>query len=752
MVVNNKYLCKPFNCCNPEYSKSIASPDCAVAVPVGMAPDIGLNDDDVFELLRANIDMVDVTLSKLDKILITDQNYNSTSPFATVTETKTQKSFIHLVMEKYCWGQYSDDYKPAMERILSHLEKRSKETALKRKLIADLLDMQDSEFKRTILHEASEQWGNEVVKRLLDLGANINLSDDSGELAVTKINPDVLEKVLDSKWAPENRDPIQDNDHDKEYKISFDFAFLLSPLNHVKPLVALSQSSTHRHLLTHPVITTYLHTVWRKMSLWYNLYTFFTIIICLLLNLFILANYGGNSVVPLSSNQSEYHRLNQEYYQHDVLSQYFRGGSKMGWLTCCLLTLIVVMLFKELIQLAVAILSFQKKMVKEHFKDIENWMEAYFIISTIGLIIYTSDPIYTIEEPLKPHLRALAATILLVSWILCLNMVARNPRFHKQNVHITMFFKVTRKFIKMFFMYTPYIVAFGLFFYISMAKDFAVNKDVKSIEISKISKNISEKILDAKEEVLEEIKKDGDFFDNFFFSILKTLIMFVGELDFSDIPFDNNPIFSHIFFVIFVFIIVIVLMNLLTGIAVDEISDIQKNAEVSIQVMRVKAIWQMEKFYSLMKKFYLWCRSKNTEEKKDEQLEEEVQVNEPCVCKFFVCTCGSEDYWRTELLMAVKKRRSEQEEKSEQQNWEQKMKKDQENWERKMKKEQENWMQKMKEEQENREKKMKEEQENRDEQERKRQLEIFKGIIERAMEDQMESIRSALREVREEQK
>merc|ERR1719319_1326278 len=304
------------------------------------------------------------------------------------------------------------------------------------------------------------------------------------------------------------------------------------------------------------------------------------------------------------------------------------------------------------------------------------------------------------EDPSKNYLRALAATTLLISWILCINMVARNPQFPKQNVHMAMFFKVTRKFIKLFVIFTPYIIAFGLFFYISIAKDFEeVSKDVDNNANGKTNINgndktninITREMLykhienngefnnETKHEVLTEIDKKGEFFDKVGFSVLKSLTMFVGELEFSDIPFNSIPYFSHIFFVIFVFFIVIVLMNLLTGIAVDEISEIQKNGEVSSQVVRVNAVWQMEKFYSLCGFCPLsWCTSekvegkKNKNESRSEKVEEEeekwssvVKVNDPCEC-MLVCTCGSKNYWRTKLLIAVKKREQEEQERIEQ--------------------------------------------------------------------------------------
>merc|ERR1719225_1723478 len=69
------------------------------------------------------------------------------------------------------------------------------------------------------------------------------------------------------------------------------------------------------------------------------------------------------------------------------------------------------------------------------------------------------------------------------------------------------------------------------------------------------------------------------FFDNIGSCLTKSLAMFVGELEFSDIPFSTNPI-STVLFIAFIFFIVVVLMNLLNGLAVSDITIIRDEAEV----------------------------------------------------------------------------------------------------------------------------------------------------------------------------
>ena len=64
---------------------------------------------------------------------------------------------------------------------------------------------------------------------------------------------------------------------------------------------------------------------------------------------------------------------------------------------------------------------------------------------------------------------------------------------------------------------------------------------------------------------------------------MKTITMFVGELEFSDIPIDPTSGLSCIsfgFLVVFVFFIVVILMNLLNGLAVSDTGIIMEKAEI----------------------------------------------------------------------------------------------------------------------------------------------------------------------------
>lgn len=87
-------------------------------------------------------------------------------------------------------------------------------------------------------------------------------------------------------------------------------------------------------------------------------------------------------------------------------------------------------------------------------------------------------------------------------------------------------------------------------------------------------------------------------FDSTPYSILKTVVMMIGEYEFEGIftehdnpektTEENNedakmipfPAYSALVFLGFVFVMSIIIMNLMVGLAVDDITEIQSNAEL----------------------------------------------------------------------------------------------------------------------------------------------------------------------------
>ncbi len=88
----------------------------------------------------------------------------------------------------------------------------------------------------------------------------------------------------------------------------------------------------------------------------------------------------------------------------------------------------------------------------------------------------------------------------------------------------------------------------------------------------------------------DKAKDNGDdenypFFNTVWLSVVKTFTMFVGELEFGDLPIETAA--GYIFFLAFIFLIVVVMMNLLNGLAVSDIGEIRREAEITSYATQV---------------------------------------------------------------------------------------------------------------------------------------------------------------------
>ena len=117
-----------------------------------------------------------------------------------------------------------------------------------------------------------------------------------------------------------------------------------------------------------------------------------------------------------------------------------------------------------------------------------------------------------------------------------------------------MFYKVLRTFLFFLAWYSFFVVAFGFGFYIMLHKD-----------TSKTGLTVTNNDDDG---------NDYHFFNYPWLALVKTSTMFVGEIEFADLPIDasralTGPL-AYAFLLAFVFLIVVVLMNLLNGLAVSD--------------------------------------------------------------------------------------------------------------------------------------------------------------------------------------
>ena len=193
-------------------------------------------------------------------------------------------------------------------------------------------------------------------------------------------------------------------------------------------------------------------------------------------------------------------------------------------------------------------------------------MLTTYYIFVVGVILWVPDSALDNPCTIKRHFAAIS---LVLSWAEMITLVARHPKLANLNIYVTMFYRVLRTFTLFLVWYSFFVIAFALGFYIML------HNDITLVENEQNTNNKNE---------LEKTSEDEEypFFNSPWHALIKTTIMFVGEIEFSDLPIDLKDWLSFLFLLAFVFLIIVVLMNLLNGLAVSDTGLIREQAEIGI--------------------------------------------------------------------------------------------------------------------------------------------------------------------------
>merc|ERR1719500_4763 len=512
----------------------------------------------------------------------------------------SKETVLHLVLKQQSDGAVGTDYTKSLHEVLQWPG------------VKGLVNRRDNR-DNTALHYATQKWDQATVRKLLELGANIGLKNYWKELPITKIRPETMESFLSEFCLKSDGDVVHD-----EFSISFRYDFLAPspdslpekyrldeesegllerdekerhPLPETEPLWHMAQSKEHRHLLKHPVITSFLWFKWERIRRYFNRNLRFFSLFVYMLTWYIFDNFGGKAdvcesevpetslwyfffillsvamcffilkdwIADIKSYQSKQKRQNDQKVQNSATKEgscaklsnlIFVGNAILKIILICFL---VLLLLRECLELSVS--------AKRYLTSFENWVEL--LLMALVLVILVND---CSQFEMNRHLAAIS---IVLSWAELIVMLGRHPKLKEYNIYVTMFLKVLKTFAFFLAWYSLFIVAFGLGFFILLHK------------------------------VDDKPAGEGDyvFFNKAWTSLVKTTTMFVGELEFSDIPVDLDshlaPL-AYCFFLSFVFLIVVVLMNLLNGLAVSDTGTIREKAEIFSYRSQVETISTFE--------------------------------------------------------------------------------------------------------------------------------------------------------------
>lgn len=641
---------------------------------------------------------------------------------------KEEENILHLILKrpllthrkKYAGEKKDSDGFEKIQGLVNYMTCMNvildKKNGIKKKLLYELVNQQDRKGN-TPLHYAIKSWPPKIMKRLLELGADIGLENHNKEDSMSKISPKVLQNYLDTTCVElddshlkcedfikykkshnednglldileENEPTFMDNINENA-PITFDFKCLVPtktsdseglPENKNSKLhskrtyemdILQKLSIKHEDLLTHPVVRFFIWLKWCYIRKYVIRHLKFQLLISICITWYFVNKqiqekdsgcYFGflTSLVSLlcgnisvhSKNQNEtdiYFSCNKESdpylscYQYCSLgymifflyflfqlfffctSTYIKiiftsflkrkhpsnisisfqkaggGVTSFSTIVCglydlanVLIPLLIVIRGKCLLEW-VMIVFFVIKSLLTIIKVLSSWDQgqktyhcyAILLNVMIGILLFDSAKFGSkfLFDSVKKSLTAMIIFFIWYEWIAkFLLHTSYNNRFaERYQIYMTMLKTVSRSFLKLLFLYSFFFIIFGFGFNILFQSEITVGA--------------------------RTVPEDQHLYKNQLSSIVKTFIMLSGEMDFDDMPIDvtgmqNKPFLDYLgvllafsFVILFVFMVVIVLMNLLNAIAIRDAREIIKNSNVLQESERVEVLAYFENIF-----------------------------------------------------------------------------------------------------------------------------------------------------------
>ncbi|XP_041670611.1 transient receptor potential cation channel subfamily A member 1b [Cheilinus undulatus] len=402
-----------------------------------------------------------------------------------------------------------------------------------------VLNKNDTSF----LHEAVQNGRKDVVNAVIDsdrLAEALRLFiPGSGQrcpiLDMIEFLPETCKHLLDSCVRESDHDP-----NSPDYHIEYDFGFLQAPLIRVKssdktqrvpPLAALNAMVQYNRieLLNHPVCKKYLAMKWVAYGSKAHVLNMIIYILGLLPLTHLIINLRPSLNIT-ETGEHEIIMVPTSFIEQSVL------------LSVCMLMVLVMSIY-SLVKEVVRIFEQRWK----YFRDLSNHNDWF---SAILCLLFVIPIMVNAEGSLHWQAGALAV---LNSWV---GFLLYLQRFEGVGIYVVMFGEIMKTLMRIVMLFMYMLLAFGLAFHALMLNQ--------------------------------------NEFDSVPLSVMQTFVMMVGEMNYQNnflepylkrqLPF--GPM-TYFIFVQFVLLIPILLVNLMIGLAVGDIAEVQRNAALKRIAMQV---------------------------------------------------------------------------------------------------------------------------------------------------------------------
>lgn len=413
-------------------------------------------------------------------------------------------------------------------------------------------------FGYTALHLAALEGFSQCVDVLIFYGADVTTRSRRGATALNAIAGRTPESLAMIKYNFDSAITLHESEDPQngDIELELDFRFLTQNC-HPKEISFLHTliEEGQKEFLEHPLCTAFLYIKWKKVRKFFVARMLFYLTTVMFLSLYVLTAlahscYNGNR------------DLNQTFQVQELCQKESLFGDmlrdnplviEMQWYV-----LVIIILF-EIARKLYGLTGYSS--FTHYVTQIENIIE-WFVIVSVFLISYVYN------KRIDYWQNHVAAIAVLLGWINLMLMVGQLPDF---GVYVAMFTKVQVEFGKLFLAYSGILIGFSISFCV--------------------------------------IIPDSPIFSNPLMAFISVLVMMTGEQDLIILTNDPNrpdppllnEISGQIIYILFIIFVTVILMNLLEGIAVNDVEELRKTAELSRHVRQTQLIHYIES--ALFKKY-----------------------------------------------------------------------------------------------------------------------------------------------------
>nr|XP_014342061.1 PREDICTED: transient receptor potential cation channel subfamily A member 1 [Latimeria chalumnae] len=430
-----------------------------------------------------------------------------------------------------------------------HLAAREGHTSAVCLLLAKGAKITLNKSNASFLHEAVHHGRKDVTHAIIfserwhEAIMSFDFTSDNGCSLLDMIAylPEAYRWVLDRSMNESSEDKRSPN-----FFIEYDFRYLQVPLYmkemtkenkalHFEPLICMNNMVRFKRmeLLTHPVCREYLRMKWIAYGIKAH-------VINLAVYLLGLLPLTALIVYPREKNNST-ETFSPKYAQ--------RNGQVPHFVTVCMFIVLFMSLFgvcKELVQL------FQQRW--KYLMDCSNLLDWSIIVFNILFVV---PMLFGNFNGCHWEFGSIAVFL---SWV---NLLLYFQRFEQCGIYVVMFWEILKTLFRIVLLFFFLILAFGLTFYALMNSQVSYSSPV--------------------------------------FSTIRVFTMMLGEINYQDsflIPLMENkmayPGLTFIMLIVFVLLMPILLMNLLIGLAVGDIAEVQRNASLKRIAMQIQLHTSLE--------------------------------------------------------------------------------------------------------------------------------------------------------------